>query len=153
MDEKEEISLFVKKTIGEVDRIFACFDELTVEQLNWRLTPENTNTLAVLATHMMGNLQQNFFVVLGGEPDSRDRDAEFQVEGRTSTELQQQWSQLRGRIETWLSELSSDMLKREYDHPRRGPSSGRELLLNAAMHAAEHAGHAELTRDLLQSRG
>ncbi len=153
MNENTEIGLIGSKTIREVDRLFACLDGLTADQLNWRPTQENTNSLAVLATHMMGNLQQNIFVVLGGEQDQRDRDAEFRAEGTSAVELQQPWSELKGRIQAKLDGLSVDMLDQEYDHPRRGRVTGRELLLNAAMHAAEHAGHAELTRDLVKARG
>ncbi len=36
-----------------------------------------------------------------------------------------------------------------HHHPRRGWSTGREILLIVARHAAEHLGQAELTRDLL----
>lgn len=152
MDDTGEIRLLGSKMIEQVDRIFECLDDVTVDELNWRPTPENTNTLAVLATHIMGNLQQNIFVVLGGEEDHRDRDAEFRAEGSSAMELQQQWGALRERIQTTLASLSGDVLDREYDHPRRGRSSGRELLLNAGLHAAEHAGHAELTRDLVKAR-
>jgi hypothetical protein len=36
-------------------------------------------------------------------------------------------------------------------HPRRGPLSGREILIVVARHAAEHLGQAELTRDLMKA--
>ena len=153
MDAQAEINLLGHKLFEQVDRIFACVDGASDDELNWRPTSENTNTLAVLATHIMGNLQQNIFVVLLGGEDHRDRDAEFQVEGASAAILMQQWTDLRSRIEGALNTMPGDILDREYDHPRRGRSSGRELLLNAALHAAEHAGHAELTRDLIKAQG
>ncbi|MCB0140064.1 MAG: DUF664 domain-containing protein, partial [Caldilineaceae bacterium] len=36
-----------------------------------------------------------------------------------------------------------------FTHPRRGQMSGRAILMVVMRHAAEHMGHAELTRDLL----
>jgi hypothetical protein len=152
VDGKAEIQLLGQKLLEHVDRIMACVDGADTEQLNWRPTPDNTNSLGVLATHIMGNVTQNVFVVLGGQEDRRDRDAEFRAEPDSSAELVARWQDLRRRVEAVLSELPAETLDQEYHHPRRGTSTGRELLLNAALHAAEHVGHAELNRDLLAAR-
>jgi hypothetical protein len=149
----DEIQLLGRKLLQHVDRIMDCLDGIDSSQLNWSPTDEDTNSLGVIATHIMGNVTQNVFVVLGGEEDHRDRDAEFRAKPESAVELRQQWADLRSRVEAKLAEFSPDILEREFDHPRRGTSSGRELLLNAALHAAEHAGHAELTRDLLKTKG
>jgi hypothetical protein len=152
MDGNAEIQLLGRKLLEHVDRIMACVEGTDSEQLNWRPTPDNTNSLGVLATHIMGNINQNIFVVLGGQEDRRDRDAEFRAEPESSQELVARWREMRASVERFLAELPADALDKEFDHPRRGTSSGRELLLNAALHAAEHVGHAELNRDLLAAR-
>jgi hypothetical protein len=146
-----EIELLGRKILEHVDRILACTEGMDGDALNWK-PAQNTNSLWVLATHMMGNVTQNILVVLGGAPDTRDRDAEFAASGSSGEELRVHWAELRPRLERRLSELSGELLDKEYEHPRRGRMSGRELLINAATHAGEHVGHAELTRDLYRAK-
>lgn len=152
MNQNAEIDLIGRKLLEHVDRIMACVDGTSEEDLNWKPSKTNTNSLGILATHIMGNITQNFFVVIGGEEDHRDREAEFRAHPVSSAALMEQWSELRGRVERMLDNLPPETLDQEFSHPRRGTSSGRELLLNAALHAAEHVGHAELNRDLLNDR-
>jgi hypothetical protein len=136
-----------------VDRIFLCMEGLDEEDLNWRPLP-NANSLYVLATHTMGNIEANILGVLCGLEISRNRDEEFKARGSSTEPLQQKWQELQEKISVNLSGLTPGALDREYEHPRRGKITGRDLLITAARHMAEHVGHAELTRDLLfTSRG
>jgi hypothetical protein len=146
-----EIELIGRKILEHVDRIIACTEGMDADGLNWKPAPE-TNSLWVLGTHMMGNVSQNILVILGGAPDTRDRDAEFAASGSSGDELRGRWAELRPQLERRLTELPAEVLEREYAHPRRGRMSGRELLINAATHAGEHVGHAELTRDLYRAK-
>ena len=57
--------------------------------------------------------------------------------------------QLQHSVSSHLARLPSGALDQEYEHPRRGRITGRDLLITIARHMAEHVGHAELTRDLL----
>ncbi len=57
-----------------------------------------------------------------------------------------------GEIETALASLPAGALEGERRHPRRGPLTGRELLLVVTRHAAEHWGEAQLTLNLLKAR-
>jgi hypothetical protein len=54
-------------------------------------------------------------------------------------------------MEEALTEAGEGGLVRECDHPRMGRVPGREILLRATGHAAEHAGEAELTRKWLDA--
>lgn len=147
---ESEIALLGRKIFEQVDRVIDCGDGMDAAALNWK-PAANTNSIWVLATHLMGNLRQNILVVLGGAPDTRDRDAEFAASGDDGAELHRRWGELRAQLQARLGELPAAVLDQEYDHPRRGRTTGRELLLNAATHAAEHAGHAEMTRDLFRA--
>jgi len=60
------------------------------------------------------------------------------------------WRELRARRETALAALPAGELDRERPQPRRGPLTGREVLLVVARHAAEHWGEAQLTRSLMR---
>ncbi|HUG16727.1 MAG TPA: DinB family protein [Thermomicrobiales bacterium] len=152
MAEHPEIALLSRKLTNAVDRIFECVGGLDAEGLNWKPPAPEANSLYILGTHIIGNVKQNVLVVLGGGPDDRDRDAEFEASGASAHELLDRWTDVKAQITARLTELGGDILDRSYDHPRRGPSSGRELLINAVAHANEHIGHAELTRQLYDAR-
>ena len=53
-----------------------CLEQLDDEQLWWR-PREGMNSIGNLVLHLAGNLKQRFQANIGGEPDVRDRPAEF----------------------------------------------------------------------------
>lgn len=134
-----------------LERLVASLDGLSEEDLNWRPTAAETNSLHVLAVHTLGNVEENVLEILCGQPVGRDRDAEFAAQSTAAGPVRERWLTLQGRAQGCLADLPSTALDREYTHPRRGTISGRDVLLIAATHAAEHAGQAELTRDLLRA--
>ena len=153
MSQQDELALYWRALTSSLDRLLATLDGLSEEQLNWRPPAPNTNSLYALATHTIGNVEENLLGVLAGQSVQRDRDAEFVASGASVAALRERWATLRGRVEAALANLPDGALDRDgYQHPRRGALSGRAVLLLVARHAAEHTGQAELTRDLLQAR-
>jgi uncharacterized damage-inducible protein DinB len=153
MSSTREIEWCWRLTVGAVDRIVACLNGLTEEDLNWRPV-ENANSLFVLATHTMANVEENILGILCGQTVKRERDEEFKAQGAEAGPLAQRWRDLKERASSCLARLGPSELDREYDHRRRGRVTGREQLVVVACHAIEHRGQAELTRDLLfASRG
>lgn len=150
MSLNREIDGFLRAIESEVERTLRCLDGLDTGALDWR-PAEGTSSLAVLATHVLGNVEQNVIEYVCGQPVGRDRDAEFRAQGASEQALLARWETLRARMRAALADLPPPELDREREHPNRGKRSGRELLLVAARHAAEHAGQAELTRDLLKA--
>ncbi len=166
----KDVEVYYQYMCLAVDRIFASLEGLSHEQMNWRPIPGETNSIFVLCTHIMGNFRQTILATLCGEPDNRDRDAEFQarvedelqlhwverdgklVEEWESHPIQEEWVELKEELKVAMAELSPEDLDREYDHPRRGRMTGWEVLLVAATHANEHTGHAELTRQLIDAK-
>ena len=75
-----------------------CFDQLDTEDLWW--TPRaGSNSIGVIIQHLMGNLRQWAISGVGGEPDVRDRPAEFRVEQRAGKErLQAQFNGLLDQV-------------------------------------------------------
>ncbi len=57
-------------------RIRHCLDQLTDEQVWWR-PREDMNAIGNLVLHLIGNVRQLIVSGVGGEPDTRDRAAEF----------------------------------------------------------------------------
>ncbi|OGN99057.1 MAG: hypothetical protein A2Y58_00485 [Chloroflexi bacterium RBG_13_51_52] len=144
----KEIESFWRFIRRSVDRILLCMDGLDETDLNWRPL-DNANSLYVLATHIIGNIEANIHGVLCHQNINRQREAEFKAYGSTIETIQQRWRELQERISSHLAKLSSKDLDTEYAHPRRGMITGRDMLIVVARHAAEHVGHAELTLDLL----
>lgn len=76
-------------------RIDTCLDKLSDEQIWWRGADES-NAVGNLVLHLCGNLGQWMVSGVGGAPDTRDRDSEFNAAGGASrAELQ---SRLQARV-------------------------------------------------------
>ncbi len=148
MEQNQEVEMLWRFIESSLNRILACLNGLNEDDLNWR-PMENSNSLYALGAHMLGNVEQNILGVLGGQSIHRQREAEFRAKGRSAEPIQAKWQGLQGQIQECLANLPAGELERERAHPRRGQITGRQLLIVVARHAAEHVGHAELTRDLL----
>lgn len=145
-----EIDLYYQHICTAVDRILDSMDGLSEEQINRQPIPGETSSLAVLAAHTMGNVEQGVLATVCGHPDHRNRDAEFETKAPSADELKDQWQKLKARIQAGLGAMSPADLSQQFQHPRRGPMTGWGVLLVVATHANEHAGHAEMTRQLVQ---
>ena len=71
---------FIVATKAAIDqerrRIEHCLNQLTERQV-WQRPPARTNPIGNIILHLCGNLRQWFLHGVGGEPDVRDRPAEF----------------------------------------------------------------------------
>jgi hypothetical protein len=145
--------MYASTLVRRIDRIIETTRGLSPDQINVSPPIPEANSLAVLAVHTMANADENVLAVLGGETIERNREREFRSRVTSGEALADDWSRLRTRIETFLNELPDEALNAEVEHPRRGRITGRKVLLAATVHAAEHVGHAELTRDWIASQG
>src|SRR5438309_4417399 len=66
-----------------MDRISSCLNKLTDDQI-WARGTENENAVGNLILHLNGNVRQWIISALGGAPDIRERDKEFDTEGGIS---------------------------------------------------------------------
>lgn len=145
--EIESFWTFIKSSVSSM---VSCLDGLCEEDLNWRPPTENANSLHVIPTHMMGNMEEIILGILCGQRiGNRQRESEFRVTGNSSEPVKQRWKELQEKIAFNLAQLPPDAMDQEYIHPRRGKITGHEILIIVATHAAEHNGQAKLTRDLL----
>ena len=149
--ERRELNFLTDSLLLRLDRIVACLEGLDDRGLNWRPTPEGTNSLSVIVMHTLGNAEENVLEMLCGEPVGRDRDAEFAASGESEAELQERWRSLRERLQSCLAGLAPEDMGREFEHTRRGVMTGREVMLITISHAAEHIGEAELTLNLYRT--
>lgn len=133
-----------------IARLLDCLDGLSTEQLNQRPYAMG-NSLYVLATHIIGNVEETVWGIICGGTVHRNREAEFHALGIDTIALRTHWTELRSNIDRALGTMVAADLARPRQHPRRGPMSAYDILIVIARHAAEHLAQAELTRDLLLS--
>ena len=134
-----------------VELTIRCASAVPAAYVNWQPPAEHANSLYVLASHSMHNIEHRLLGVLLDTIPDRDRDAEFTTPG-AADDLVARWATLSVEVTSALSGLDASVLDALHSHPERGMISGREMLLVAARHMAEHAGQAELTRDLLLAK-
>ena len=121
------------------------------EQLDWHPMQsggEQTNSLAVLVAHTCG--AEHFWIgeVIGGNPPTRDRQAEFSTKTSKHTELFHLLQQTSIETREILSALSTG----ELDLSRQVESKEvpvRWALLHVVDHTALHLGHMQMTFQLM----
>jgi uncharacterized damage-inducible protein DinB len=133
---------------GQVARLLA---DLPAEALNWRpIEGEDehaTNSLAVLATHVAG--AEHFWIgeVVGGQPATRDRDAEFATEASDAASLVGLLAQVGAETREVFAALNADDLGGTR-RARERTVPVRWCILHVIDHTALHLGHMQLTYQL-----
>jgi uncharacterized damage-inducible protein DinB len=130
---------------GQVRDLIA---DLPAEALNWRpIEGKETNSLAVLATHIAG--AEHFWIgeVVGGRPSTRDRNAEFTTQASDASELvcllEDTGVETRG-VFAALTEACLDGTRQA----RGRTIPVRWCILHVIDHTALHLGHIQLTYQL-----
>ena len=146
--ESREVATFWRYLESSLDHLIELAASLDPEAIHWKPPAPETNSIAVMTAHTLGNVRENILEILCGEAVHRDREAEFVDRAVTAETLAAQWANLRALLLAALAAVPASELDRRRTHPRRGELDGREVLIVAIRHAAEHLGQAELTRDL-----
>jgi hypothetical protein len=95
---------------ASVELIRHCLGQLDDGQVWWR-PREEMNSIGNLLLHLTGNLTQRFSSEIGGEPDRRDRPAEFSDRGSVPRgELLRRFDEAAGRADRVLAGLGPDGL-------------------------------------------
>ena len=125
--------------------------DLPAEALNWRpiegKDDHATNSLAVLAAHVAG--AEHFWIaeVVGGRPETRDRDAEFATVAASTTEIIQRLETVAQETREVFSTLSeSDLNGTRQVKGRTVPV--RWCILHVIDHTSLHLGHMQITYQL-----
>ena len=134
------------------NEIFRWADGLADEQLNWRPTGKDTNTLGNLISHILG---AGLFAVtdrLGGQSMARNRNAEFTAPV-TREMLNQRRAGFETRIRDTLTKLTPADMERMVSPPAGGgETTVRKLLVYTVSHLSQHMGQVIVTRKLLDGR-
>jgi hypothetical protein len=136
------------RLMREVDRVIGATDGLSAAQLAWTPAAKRANSLLVLAAHTVGAAERHILVNIAGRKPSGTRDEEFAAKADIAG-IRARWDTVRIGIVDVLDNLPPGRL----DDDLPGPVSTRSvqaMIVHAIAHAAEHAGQAELTRDLVK---
>lgn len=124
------------KTLAE-----GALTQVTDDELLVTLDPES-NSLAVIAKHMAGNLRSRFtdFLTTDGEKPDRNRDGEFEIDGRLSRPaVMADWESGWTRLFETLDALTPDDLLRDV-YIRGERQSVIQALDRQMTHHAYHVG-------------
>jgi hypothetical protein len=135
------------RLVREVDRVIGATDGLSAAQLAWTPAAKGANSLLVLAAHTVGAAERHVLVNIAGREPSATRDEEFAAKADIAG-VRARWDAVRRGIVDVLGDLPPGRL----DDDLPGPVPVRSvhaMIVHAIAHAAEHAGQAELTRDLV----
>ena len=153
-----EVAVYNTELRRQLDKLCEAIGELSPQQLDWRPGVAEANSISVIATHTLGNMRGWVLGICCGQPIDRDRAAEFRVAGGDATTLVTRARALAQEIEAALGKLAPESLDqlREARQNLWGagttrPVTGREAILHALEHIANHVGHIEITLDLLRA--
>lgn len=127
------------------------------EALDWKPDGEDTNSIAVLVTHVLHSTRSWMSVALGAPLPERDRDSEFQVKSDDPAALAAFMgdfsAQIMGIIDAakevdWSAQRKTHA--RPGDMPETVPAAW--AVIHAIEHLREHVAHVGLTRQLWEAR-
>jgi uncharacterized damage-inducible protein DinB len=149
----KEIESFRLRFEYEFDRLLETLADLDEEAANWKPPVPGANSLLVLLTHALASAEDNVVRRGAGKTVVRDRDAEFAASGGTA-HLVARANEVRARIADALAGLEGRLDEEREATFGKWPArwTVRDSLLHAVSHTAEHAGHAQLTRDQYNAR-
>lgn len=125
---------------------------LSTEALDWSPGAQ-MNSLTVLVTHIVAATRYMVGDVVAGEPSGRNREAEFRATGGNEAELRQKLAEVLTYSQQVIARLTPEELARECFSPFHNRHfTVAWSLFRAVDHAAEHMGHAQLTRQLWEQR-
>lgn len=154
-----EVQLYAEEIDRLLDRLCSAVEGLDEGQLNWRPPAPETNSVYVIATHVLGNLEAWVLGIVCGQPIERDRPAEFAASGASAGPIIARARGLGGRFAEARRGLSPERLD-EVTTPLKSlrgegtpkPMSGREAFMRTISHAALHLGQIDITKDLARGQ-
>ncbi len=127
------------------------------EALDWKPAGDDTNSIAVLTTHVLHSTRSWLSVAIGAPLPDRDRDSEFRAKADDAKALADFMHDFSRQIIALLDEAKDlDWTAVRKTHARPGDAPEQVPATWAALHAIEHLrehiAHIGLTRQLWQAR-
>lgn len=136
----------------------AALDGMPDQAINWKPGGDDTNSAAVLVTHVLHSTRSWVSIALGAPLPDRDRDAEFRVTAKSSADLIALLDDFGGQILALLNNGGEiDWAANRKTHMRPDPDlpdyvPASFALLHAIEHFGQHVAHVSLTRQLWEAK-
>jgi uncharacterized damage-inducible protein DinB len=136
----------------------AAVDGLPDAALNWKPGGEDTNSVAVLVTHVLHSTRSWISTAVGAPLPDRDRDSEFRVAAERTSDLLGLIDDFGAQILALLNDDGEiDWAANRKAHMRPSPDlpdyvPASFALLHAIEHFGQHVAHVSLTRQLWEAR-
>lgn len=152
MSTSSEVESYIEKFRELRAELLKQLESLPAEALNWKPAAPDTNSVYVIATHLLGSEKFWIHQIIGGIDIQRQRDAEFVARGDDASVLRAELDAIATRSESILRNLSNAELDAlRSTNPHYGNRSTRWCILHTHEHYARHLGHIELTRQLWEN--
>src|SRR3990172_673758 len=145
----------VRRTLAEMRQTVA---EFSPEALNWKPAGDDTNSVAVLATHSLHSTRSWLCTALGEPLPDRDRDSEFRVAEDDPGALISFFDDMASQCNEFLTsprEVNWAAIRRTHTRPDASDAiqvPAAWALLHAIEHLREHLGQTQLTKQLWKTR-
>jgi hypothetical protein len=138
----------LSKSLDEIRRGIA---GLTVDQLNAKPAGGETNSVAVIATHVLASTRSYMSIAVAAPPPPRDRPAEFRTVAADGfgARVEDMIGQCLGLLDGVTFDPSIEGV-RTWQDPPGDPVTASWALLFAISHLGEHVGHLHMTLELLR---
>ena len=142
----------------DIEELRAAVDGLPDEALNWKPGGEDTNSAAVLVTHVLHSTRSWVSTAVGAPLPERDRDSEFRVAAERTSHLLALIDDFGAQILALVNGAGDvDWAANRKTHMRPDPSlpdyvPASYALLHAIEHFGQHVAHVSLTRQLWDAR-
>jgi uncharacterized damage-inducible protein DinB len=133
-------------------------DGLPDEALNWKPAGDDTNSIAVLVTHVLHSTRSWISTAVGAPLPDRDRDSEFRVAVERTADLLALLDDFGAQILALVNEAGEvDWAANRKAHMRPSPDlpdyvPASFALLHALEHFGQHVAHVSLTRQLWEQK-
>ncbi|MEX0683165.1 MAG: DinB family protein [Dehalococcoidia bacterium] len=141
-----------------LEELRAAVDGVSAEALNWKPGGEDTNSIAVLATHVMHSTRSWLSIAVGAPLPERDRDEEFRAseyDPGALLRLVDAMSEDCRRLLAEVGEVDWAATRKTHARPGNAPEevAAAFALLHALEHLGQHVAHCSLTRQVWEARG
>jgi len=141
---------------GCLEELRAAVEGVPAEALNWKPAGEDTNSIAVLATHVMNSTRSWLSIAVGAPLPARDRDAEFRASEDDPAALLRLVDEMAEECRALLrdaGEVDWGAVRKTHFRPGNAPEEvpAAYALIHALEHLGQHVAHCSLTRQLWES--
>ena len=143
-----EVAEYLTSITSRRAKIFQTLEQADPKSWNWTPTNDETNSLFVLATHVIGSEHGWIYEILGNGEKTRQRPTEFLAKGSSLDALRAEYERVANETQQVLEGLTESDLAATRYREDRGNVTARWIILHVIEHSSEHVGQMELTKQL-----